>query len=115
MASNLGPRDGAISSNARRQTRSPHGMPIHDSDQKCASLKEAVKFSKLNNLLGLVIDAEVAVHAPALITTIKQSGLVLITHGTQNEDAENVETQTIHGVDGIQVSGLCRLLHGINT
>lgn len=115
LASNLGPHDGITNITSGVQARSPHGMPIIDSDQKCASLKEAVKFSKLNNLLGLVIDAEVAVHAPALITTIKQSGLVLITHGPKNDDSENIATQTFHGVDGIQVGGICKLLHGINT
>lgn len=74
-------------------------------------MKEAVKFAKSNNLLGLIVDAEIAVHAPALITTIKESGLVLITHGEENQRLENVNTQTVHGVDGIQANGICALLH----
>lgn len=117
LASNLGLDDypeneGAFGSHLKR---SPHGLPVVDSDRRCSSVKEAVKFSKLNNLLGLIIDAEVMVHAPALITTIKESGLVLITHGEVNHRKVNVDTQTVHGVDGIQVDGICNLLHGIDT
>lgn len=116
LASNLGPVDiEAERPNEKSHKCSPHGLNLKDSDHRSKSLKAAVKFSKSNNLLGLIIDAGVALHAPALITTIKQSGLVLITHGPENAKKDNVETQTLHGVDGIQVSGVCNLLHGIDT
>ena len=74
-----------------------------------------MKFSKSNNLLGLIIDASVALYAPALITTIKESGLVLITHGEENSKRQHIDTQTVYGVDGIQLDGICELLHGIET
>lgn len=115
LALNLGPGDNVASHLTNPElsslSRSPHGLPIQDLDRRCASLKKAVKFSKVNNLLGLIVDAEVAIHAPALITTIKESGLVLITHGEVNLQRDNINTQTIHGVDGIQVEGICNLLH----
>lgn len=118
LALNLGPSDSGSFVTTRSDlsslSRSPHGLPIQDSDRRCASLKRAVKFAKVNNLLGLMIDAEVAIHAPALITTIKESGLVLITHGQINSEREKINTQMVHGVDGIQVDGICTLLHTLS-
>lgn len=112
FASHLG-RD---TSNEQDQTLiSPHGLPTRELDSRCASVKEAVKFSKLNNLLGVILDASIALHAPALITTIKKSGLVLITHGSSNIQEDNVESQCSHGVDGTMVSGVLSLRHFINT
>lgn len=105
----------AQSGGAASRYLSPHGLNVRDSDRRCASLKSAVKFAKLNNLLGVIVDASIAVHAPALISTIKQSGLVLITHGEQNARQEIVDMQSTHGVDGIQRCGICYLLHGIDT
>ncbi|BFZ54620.1 phosphate system positive regulatory protein pho81 [Savitreella phatthalungensis] len=93
---------------------SPHGLPIADEDRSCCSIKAAVKFSKANNLLGLVLDASVAIHAPALITTVKQSGLVLITHGAVNAEQEQVDMQIHHGVDGVMHEGLCTFVNDID-
>lgn len=93
---------------------SPHGLEIVDEDRSCRSIKEAVKFSKANNLLGLVLDADVAIHAPALITTVKESGLVLITNGEVNVNRLNVDTQISHGVDGVMHRGVCQFVNEID-
>ncbi|ORY74864.1 hypothetical protein BCR37DRAFT_403849 [Protomyces lactucae-debilis] len=94
---------------------SPHGLSLSRRGEEATSIKEAVKFSRTNNLLGMIIDADIALHAPALITTIKESGLVLITHGSANELRQNVDTQAAHGADGIFLDGVCSFLHGIET
>ncbi|GAA5815097.1 hypothetical protein MFLAVUS_008603 [Mucor flavus] len=70
------------------------------------SLKEAVKFSKRNNLLGIISDAATLVRIPSLISNIKESGLVLVTFGDANQNPECIEIQKKQGVDAIMIDGL---------
>ena len=91
----------------------PNAVVVGEQD-RCRSIKDAVKFSKANNLLGVVLDAGVAIHAPALITTIKESGLVLITNGSVNADKSNVDMQISHGVDGVMHDGVCQFVNEID-
>lgn len=70
------------------------------------SLKEAVKFAKRNNLLGVISDAATLVRIPSLISNIKESGLVLVTFGDMNQDPKCVEIQKRQGVDAFMINGL---------
>jgi CDK inhibitor PHO81 len=72
-----------------------------ESDIRCNSIKEAVKFAKSSNLLGLVCEASPLIQAPVLIQTIKESGLILASYGKENEEMSNVKKQEMAGVDAI--------------
>jgi len=54
-------------------------QPARALDPRQASLKEAVRFAKNNNLLGVMVDGTLLEQVPELIPTIKAAGLVLIT------------------------------------
>ena len=73
-----------------------------------------VKFARNNNLLGIIIHADIALHSPAMITTIKESGLVLLTHGEQNHAKENVAMQSNHGADGVLVDDVFTFMNKIS-
>ncbi|KAJ1655278.1 phosphate system positive regulatory protein pho81 [Dispira simplex] len=73
-----------------------------------ASIKDAIRYSRRNHLLGLLCDAQLLVRVPSLITTIKQSGLVLATFGQANCFPENLELQKLYGVDAILAKGVFR-------
>lgn len=104
-----------LASSSKGQTTTAHGLYAAEAELSHSfSIKETVKFAKLNNLLGIVVNADIALHAPALITTIKESGLILITHGAMNSDKAHVDLQSAHGVDGIQFGGVCRFLTQVN-
>ncbi|KAI9486563.1 MAG: hypothetical protein EXX96DRAFT_46779 [Benjaminiella poitrasii] len=72
------------------------------------SLKEAVKFAKRNNLLGILSSATTVVQVPSLISNIKESGLVLVTFGDLNDknDSECISMQRKQGVDAIMIHDL---------
>lgn len=74
-----------------------------NNDVRCSSLKEAVKFAKQNNLLGVICCAETLVQVPSLIKTAKESGLILVTAGDVNSDARYRQIQERYGVDAIMV------------
>ncbi|KAJ3071112.1 hypothetical protein HDU98_005824 [Podochytrium sp. JEL0797] len=74
-----------------------------ETDRRCGSIKEAIRFSKRSNFLGIMCDAAPLIHVPALITTIKQSGLMLASFGSSNQIASNVAVQEAGGVDGIMI------------
>jgi CDK inhibitor PHO81 len=48
-----------------------------EDDKRCLSVREAVKFAKANNLLGVMLDATLIAQVPHLIYSIKESGLIL--------------------------------------
>ncbi|CAO3657249.1 unnamed protein product [Mucor hiemalis] len=73
-------------------------------DVRCSSLKEAVKFSKQNNLLGVICCAQTLVQVPSLIKTAKESGLILVTAGKANSDAKYRNIQERHGVDALMIN-----------
>ncbi|RHZ82191.1 hypothetical protein Glove_112g42 [Diversispora epigaea] len=79
-----------------------------EQDKRCTSIKEAVKFAKINNLLGVVCDATLLVRVPSLITSVKQAGLILTTFGTANNDSHNIRTQERFGVDAIIIDGVIK-------
>ena len=67
------------------------------------SIKESVWIAQSNNLMGLVCSARLLSLVPALISSIKEAGLVLISD--QSHDAENGRLTSLldlpHGVDGL--------------
>lgn len=76
---------------------------FHEDDKRCTSIKEAVKFSRSNNLLGVICEATPLIQVPSLITHIKESGLILSSFGVGNKDPVQVQIQKSHGVDAFMV------------
>jgi glycerophosphodiester phosphodiesterase len=60
-------------------------------DIRAASLQEAIRFASRWNLLGIVSNAEPLVKCPRLVRVVKESGLVCVSYGTQNNDPKNVK------------------------
>lgn len=79
---------------------------IHEADDRCMSIKEAIRFAKSSNLLGIICDARPLVQVPVLINTIKEGGLLLATFGEANWDSDNVRQQEMNGVDAIMVDNV---------
>jgi glycerophosphodiester phosphodiesterase len=61
------------------------------SDIRASSLQEAIRFASRWNLLGIVSNAIPFVNSPRLIKVVKQSGLVCVSYGVQNNDPELVQ------------------------
>ena len=55
-------------------------------DIRASSLQEAVRFASRWNLLGIVSVARPFVNSPRLVRVVKQSGLVCVSYGAQNND-----------------------------
>ncbi|KAG0044236.1 phosphate system positive regulatory protein pho81 [Gryganskiella cystojenkinii] len=72
---------------------------FHEDDKRCTSIKEAVKFARSNNLLGVICEATPLIQVPSLITHIKESGLILSSFGVGNKDQALIQIQKSHGVD----------------
>ncbi|RKO88297.1 hypothetical protein BDK51DRAFT_35596 [Blyttiomyces helicus] len=77
------------------------GGEEEESDRRCNSIKEAIHFAKAGNLLGVICEATPLTQVPILINTIKESGLILASIGSANEDPVNVRLQEGNGVDAI--------------
>lgn len=60
-------------------------------DIRASSLQEAIRFASRWNLLGIVSHAEPFVNSPRLVRVVKQSGLVCVSYGTQNNDSIMVQ------------------------
>ncbi|KAJ3127326.1 phosphate system positive regulatory protein pho81 [Nowakowskiella sp. JEL0407] len=84
-----------------------------ETDRRCLSIKEAVRFAKSSNFLGVFCDARPLIQVPVLINTIKHSGLILATFGNANENPANVALQEENGVDVIIASSVLRTFQRI--
>ncbi|KAJ3112247.1 phosphate system positive regulatory protein pho81 [Phlyctochytrium bullatum] len=84
------------------------GAGIMEQDRRCTSIKEAVRFAKRSNFLGIICEATPLIKVPALVNTIKESGLILGTFGQANSAARNVAAQEASGVDAILAHGVFR-------
>jgi glycerophosphodiester phosphodiesterase len=60
-------------------------------DIRASSLQEAIRFASRWNLLGVVSASEPLVACPRLVRVVKESGLVCVSYGTQNNDPKNVQ------------------------
>lgn len=65
------------------------------SDIRASSLQEAIRFASRWNLLGIVSNATPFVVCPRLVRVVKQSGLVCVSYGTQNNDPELVNVSQV--------------------
>ncbi|KAJ3332193.1 phosphate system positive regulatory protein pho81 [Blyttiomyces sp. JEL0837] len=107
---------GAVSATSTYSTSAPMVVPVDttmvdgfgagvdgavETDKRCNSIKEAIRFAKKSNFLGLVCEATPLIQVPLLINTIKESGLILASFGKANGDAANVKLQEESGVDAI--------------
>ncbi|GJN88570.1 hypothetical protein Rhopal_001536-T1 [Rhodotorula paludigena] len=68
-----------------------------EEDRRCTSIREAVKFAKANNLLGIMLDATMLVQIPSLIQSAREHGLLITTFGT----ASRVVLADAHMADGV--------------
>ncbi|KAG0205298.1 phosphate system positive regulatory protein pho81 [Mortierella sp. GBA30] len=104
------PRSGmnspSIPFQSQRGTAADVSDGFHENDRRCTSIKEAVKFARSNNLLGVICEATPLIQVPSLITHIKESGLVLTSFGASNRDPTLVQMQRNHGVDAFMVLDL---------
>ncbi|KAK5631441.1 hypothetical protein RRF57_007155 [Xylaria bambusicola] len=76
------------------------------SDIRASSLQEAIRFASRWNLLGIVSNATPFVTCPRLIKVVKQSGLVCVSYGVQNNDPEQVQIQVNEGIDAVIVDSV---------
>ncbi|TGJ87213.1 hypothetical protein E0Z10_g1511 [Xylaria hypoxylon] len=83
------------------------------SDIRASSLQEAVRFASRWNLLGIVSNATPFVNCPRLIKVVKQSGLVCVSYGVQNNDPEQVQVQVNEGIDAVIVDSVLAIRQGL--
>ncbi|KAK9333872.1 hypothetical protein V1520DRAFT_72080 [Lipomyces starkeyi] len=77
---------------------SAHDLPVQGvEDRRCSSLREATTFASNNNLMGLICAARLLNIVPALIESIRVSGLVLV---AQNSKFDRYTGGP--GIDGIR-------------
>ncbi|KAI0401526.1 Glycerophosphoryl diester phosphodiesterase family-domain-containing protein [Xylaria palmicola] len=83
------------------------------SDIRASSLQEAVRFASRWNLLGIVSNATPFVHCPRLVRVVKQSGLVCVSYGVQNNKPELVQLQVNEGIDAVIVDSVLAIRQGL--
>ncbi|KAG0794075.1 hypothetical protein G6F21_003141 [Rhizopus arrhizus] len=82
-------------------------------DVRCNSIKEAVRFAKQADLLGIVAASEPILEAPKLVQVIKEMGLLLFTYGVLNNEVENAVAQKYYGVDAVIVDSVLPIRKGL--
>ncbi|KAI0420331.1 Glycerophosphoryl diester phosphodiesterase family-domain-containing protein [Xylaria grammica] len=83
------------------------------SDIRASSLQEAIRFASRWNLLGIVSNAIPFVNCPRLVKVVKQSGLVCVSYGVQNNDPEQVKVQVNEGIDAVIVDSVLAIRQGL--
>ncbi|KAF2963924.1 hypothetical protein GQX73_g9645 [Xylaria multiplex] len=83
------------------------------SDIRASSLQEAIRFASRWNLLGIVSNAIPFVNCPRLVKVVKQSGLVCVSYGVQNNDPEQVQVQVNEGIDAVIVDSVLAIRQGL--
>ncbi|GLB33490.1 putative cyclin-dependent protein kinase inhibitor [Lyophyllum shimeji] len=72
-------------------------------DPRLSNIGAAVEFARINNLLGVFVDADLLVQVPSLIHGIRNAGLIVGTHG----DSRNLEElSTASGIEGTPVDAV---------
>ncbi|RHZ57154.1 hypothetical protein Glove_393g44 [Diversispora epigaea] len=82
-------------------------------DERCNSIRKAIRFAQFARLLGIVTNAEPIIKAPGLVKIIKDSGLMLFTYGPLNNSIQNVQLQRRAGVDAVIVDSVLAVRRGI--
>ncbi|KAJ8115775.1 hypothetical protein ONZ43_g4592 [Nemania bipapillata] len=83
------------------------------SDIRASSLQEAIRFASRWNLLGIVSNATPFVECPRLVKVVKQSGLVCVSYGVQNNDPDLVQVQVKEGIDAVIVDSVLAIRQGL--
>ncbi|KAI1826821.1 Glycerophosphoryl diester phosphodiesterase family-domain-containing protein [Xylaria intraflava] len=83
------------------------------SDIRASSLQEAIRFASQWNLLGIVSNAIPFVNSPRLVRVVKQSGLVCVSYGVQNNNPEFVQLQVNEGIDAVIVDSVLAIRQGL--
>ncbi|KAH8156340.1 hypothetical protein CIB48_g11907 [Xylaria polymorpha] len=83
------------------------------SDIRASSLQEAIRFASRWNLLGIVSNATPFMHCPRLVKVVKQSGLVCVSYGVQNNNPELVQLQVNEGIDAVIVDSVLAIRQGL--
>ncbi|KAI1135748.1 glycerophosphodiester phosphodiesterase GDE1 [Hypoxylon sp. FL0543] len=83
------------------------------SDIRASSLQEAIRFASRWNLLGIVSNAEPFVISPRLVKVVKQTGLICVSYGTQNNDPTLVQRQVKEGIDAVIVDNVLAIRRGL--
>ncbi|KAI1803847.1 glycerophosphodiester phosphodiesterase GDE1 [Daldinia bambusicola] len=83
------------------------------SDIRASSLQEAIRFASRWNLLGIVSNAEVFVNSPRLVKVVKQTGLICVSYGVQNNDPTLVQRQVKEGIDAVIVDNVLAIRRGL--
>lgn len=84
-------------------------------DIRASSLQEAIRFAKRWNLLGIVSQCKPLILCPRLVSVVKESGLVCVTYGTENNDPQNARLQMKHGVDAVIVDSVLAIRKGLTS
>ncbi|KAJ2804389.1 phosphate system positive regulatory protein pho81 [Coemansia guatemalensis] len=87
-------------------SRSSADAPSFGTSSSHLSLKEAVRFACANNLLGLICSSSLLTRVPALIENVKNSGLLLVSFGSENYDEQQRQSQKSRGVDATICNGV---------
>ncbi|OKL56316.1 hypothetical protein UA08_08438 [Talaromyces atroroseus] len=82
-------------------------------DIRASSLQEAIRFASRWNLLGVVSTAEPFVLCPRLVRVVKESGLVCVSYGTQNNNPDNAKLQVTNGIDAVIVDSVLAIRKGL--
>lgn len=82
-------------------------------DIRASSLQEGIRFAKRWDLLGIVSAARPLIQCPRLVNVVKESGLVCVTYGTDNNDPENARLQLQSGVDAVIVDSVLAVRRGL--
>ncbi|KAK3947784.1 Glycerophosphoryl diester phosphodiesterase family-domain-containing protein [Pseudoneurospora amorphoporcata] len=82
-------------------------------DIRASSLQEAIRFASRWNLLGIVSNAEPLINSPRLVRVVKQSGLVCVSYGVQNNDPSLVQKQVKEGIDAVIVDSVLAIRKGL--
>ncbi|KAK3397257.1 Glycerophosphoryl diester phosphodiesterase family-domain-containing protein [Sordaria brevicollis] len=82
-------------------------------DIRASSLQEAIRFASRWNLLGIVSNAEPLINSPRLVRVVKQSGLVCVSYGSQNNDPSLVQKQVKEGIDAVIVDSVLAIRKGL--
>ncbi|KAI1327658.1 Glycerophosphoryl diester phosphodiesterase family-domain-containing protein [Xylariaceae sp. FL0255] len=83
------------------------------SDIRASSLQEAIRFASRWNLLGIVSNACTFVNSPRLVKVVKQSGLVCVSYGVENNEPTLVQRQVDEGIDAVIVDNLLAIRRGL--
>ncbi|ORY64125.1 Glycerophosphoryl diester phosphodiesterase family-domain-containing protein [Pseudomassariella vexata] len=82
-------------------------------DIRASSLQEAIRFASRWNLLGIVSVSKPFVNSPRLVKVVKQSGLVCVSYGAQNNDPMLVQRQVKEGIDAVIVDNVLAIRKGL--